>query len=54
MGQRAPWRRWYPDSGIGNRYLGNRGRSRKYIANEKDEESKGRKSSICGEDCVLV
>lgn len=39
---------------VGTRYLGNRGRSGEYIAKEKDDESKGRKASICGGDSVLV
>lgn len=52
--------RWLPGGGgtltvaVGTRYLGNRGRSGEYIAKEKDDESKGRKASICGGDSVLV
>ena len=52
--------RWLPGGGgtltvaVGTRYLGNRGRSGEYIANEKDVKSKGRKASICGGDSVSM
>ena len=50
----APWRRWHPDSGRRYQIFRKWVRSGEYIANEKDDKSKGRKASIWGEDSVLV